>query len=478
MKRPMLLCGCAALGLSLISIAAPPKVLFCLAALIAAAVVTLCVLKRASLFSWLSVLLILFALSARCAAETERVQTAKAMDKNTTVTGVVTAVSYNDNSAVYTVASDGVKINLVSVGGYGLKDGQKITAQVRMLSKGEYSDFKGGAHATAYLLRLQSAEDTSSLYAWLHTLRNGIKNLFYDTLFGDEAAMLLGLTIGEKDYISEGLSQNVRRASASHIMVVSGLHLGIIVGTFLKFTRRFCMDRFIVGVLGIVIILFLIALTGFTASVIRSGVAYLIILFGLLVRRKPDALNSFFAAIAINVFINPLVILSVSFQLSAAATFGVLVIAPSIDGIIMKRAGNTALDKIAGAISSIVSVALGATLATLPFTLWHFSTFSLVSMATNLLVTHLVTGALVLSVLATACAALPQISTFILLISGTLSRVIIFLLNSLGGLPFAEIHTKAPKLLAVVAFCFVSVLTYYFIKFQKRSDTYGDRPGT
>ena len=295
MKRPMVLCGSVAVFLSLLMIYTQENFKLTAAAVLCALAVTLFFFRRFSHITPLVLVsLIILLVTLRCVHETGHIQTAKSLSKDISVKGVVTDVNYNENSVSYIIKTGKIKINLISTKGVRAKLGDKIDADTRVISAGEYADLSRGAHATAYLMKLKSLEKTNSLYSRLDTMRKDIKNLFFESGGGDEAAMLIGLTLGEKGYIGDTLSDNIRRSGVSHMIVVSGLHLGIIVGAFLNIARRVKINRILTGAIGILMVLFIIALTGFTVSVMRSALAYLILLFGYILGRKPDATNSRF----------------------------------------------------------------------------------------------------------------------------------------------------------------------------------------
>ena len=165
--------------------------------------------------------------------------------------------------------------------------------------------------------------------------------------------------------------------------------------------------------------------------------------------------------------VNPLVVTSISFQLSVSATFGVLVVAPAINAVIMKNKGEKWYDKIAAILSSVVSTSFAATLMTLPFTLWHFGVLSTVSVLTNLLTNHLVTVVLILAVLGVAVCFISPLCELILLLARVAVNLQINIINSLGSLPFSQYLASSPKTLAVIAFCIASGFTYFIIKTEK-----------
>lgn len=72
--------------------------------------------------------------------------------------------------------------------------------------------------------------------------------------------------------------------------------------------------------------MFFMLICGFTSSVVRSGITYIVMLFGDFIHRKSEGLASLSFAGILIVLINPFVAGNVGFLISVASTFGILVI--------------------------------------------------------------------------------------------------------------------------------------------------------
>ena len=63
---------------------------------------------------------------------------------------------------------------------------------------------------------------------WIEALRQKTRSAVEANLQGAHVRLLLSILLGEKGSISDELRQDFRRAGLSHMLVVSGLHVGIL----------------------------------------------------------------------------------------------------------------------------------------------------------------------------------------------------------------------------------------------------------
>ena len=202
----------------------------------------------------------------------------------------------------------------------------------------------------------------------------------------DERDVMAGMAFGFKSGISTETTRMFRALGVSHLLAVSGLHTALLAQAMLALLRFLKTPRKTASLLTAGFVLLFVALTGFTPSAVRAGVMSMVMLLGLLFGREPDSLNSLGLALLVIALPNPYAACDVGLLLSAAATFGILVLHPP-----MKRATADRLKEKGGAYALLarpvnaVMVTLAATLSTLPVILVTFGTISLISPLANLL---------------------------------------------------------------------------------------------
>lgn len=190
----------------------------------------------------------------------------------------------------------------------------------------------------------------------------------YEREYAVAKAMVLGL----RDEMDNELVQAYSAAGAVHVLSVSGFHIGVfvwlitqILGT-LKKRRR---GKWAYLGITLTVLWFYAIMTGLSAPVIRSAVMFTIFLLANPLGRKENAKNALFGSALILLTLDPLLIYSVSFQLSYAALGGIIYLQPILYQSITVK--DWFLDKIWG----LTAVALTAQLATFPIGAYYFHQF-------------------------------------------------------------------------------------------------------
>lgn len=141
------------------------------------------------------------------------------------------------------------------------------------------------------------------------------------------------LLLGHKEDLDQETKKAFSRTGLSHIMAVSGLHVGFIIApiwVLLPFMKRIKRGKAI-GLMFVLLILYAYAgLTGFSASVMRASTTALFLTYGKLYNKSPNSINLTAAAAIFLLILNPNDLFSIGFQLSFSAVFIILLILPII----------------------------------------------------------------------------------------------------------------------------------------------------
>ena len=191
---------------------------------------------------------------------------------------------------------------------------------------------------------------------------------------GDELAVLSALTIGDKTELSDSVRESYSVAGASHILALSGLHIGLLY-TLLFFilkpiARRGNIGRVIRSVLLLILLWAFAFFTGLSPSVVRSVSMFSILAMADMVGRQPLSLNTLAAAAWLMLFCNPAWLFDVGFQLSFLAVASILLIQKPIYHLI------TVKGRIGKYIWGLISVSVAAQIGTAPLVMFYFSRFS------------------------------------------------------------------------------------------------------
>lgn len=286
---------------------------------------------------------------------------------------------------------------------------------------------------------------------------------------GDELAVLSALTIGDKTELSDSVRESYSVAGASHILALSGLHIGLLY-TLLFFilkpiARRGNIGRVIRSVLLLLILLWAFAFfTGLSPSVVRSVSMFSILAMADMVGRQPLSLNTLAAAAWLMLFCNPAWLFDVGFQLSFLAVASILLIQKPIYHLI------TVKGRIGKYIWGLMSVSVAAQIGTAPLVMFYFSRFSVHFLLTNLVVIPFITIILYAAVIMLLLTPLSWLQIVVAEGVKKLLEGLNFFVRWVEQLPYASIDgiwLYQSEILGIYIVGFL--LTYYFMNRRYRN---------
>jgi competence protein ComEC len=314
-------------------------------------------------------------------------------------------------------------------------------------------------------------------YPWAERLRGGIRELLKDM---DPAvrAVYLAMLLGDQGEISQEMRRNFSRTGTSHLLVINGLHLGMValVTYFISFwlLRRF--PRLLLRVNAVKIATLLAAIpvvfyawvAGGSPSTQRAEVMVLAYLLLVFLGRPGEVWSALALAALIILSLWPLRLFSISFQLSFAAVACLLYLVPRL----VEWTNRPKLDHpIPGAASRILFrikewfiVSVVATLATAPLVALYFQVVSILGILVNLVAIPLV---LLLALpLGEAAVIFHTVSLTpvaqVLLLVGKLPLWLGYQVIQWGaGIPGSAITTPTPAWLMIGAYYAVLILVFY-----------------
>lgn len=223
-----------------------------------------------------------------------------------------------------------------------------------------------------------------SILSYASALRDKLlKVLKNHGLSDDELAVASALILGYKDDLDNELKHSYSSAGATHVLAVSGLHVGIIfiaisfvLGVFDK-KEKLTFTRLII----VLLILWSYAtITGLSPSVVRAATMFSFVAVGKAFKRDSNIYNTLAGSALVLLVINPYLIMEVGFQLSYLAVLGIVY----FQKIIYRRL--LVENKILDYIWTITSVSIAAQLTTFPLGLLYFHQFPTYFFISNLVV--------------------------------------------------------------------------------------------
>lgn len=213
-------------------------------------------------------------------------------------------------------------------------------------------------------------------------IRDKLSSLLENGLPAGECSTVLNaMLLGKKGDMSTDLKDVFRKTGISHLLAVSGLHVGLI---YLVFIRLFFFIRkkpwtWLAEIAAIIAVWVYAFITGFGPSVQRA--AGMISLFSLsrIMGRRVQPMQVLSLSFFIQTAINPIVIFQLGFQLSYVAVAGILMYHKAWTRMIRTK------NKILRKVWDFIGVSVSAQSFTLPFIFLYFNEFPLYFIPGNLL---------------------------------------------------------------------------------------------
>jgi competence protein ComEC len=207
-----------------------------------------------------------------------------------------------------------------------------------------------------------------------------------------EAGLLLGLVLGDASQLDPVTTRDFQTTGLGHLLVVSGENVAMVLAPVLAFAAALKLGAVSRFALGIGVVVLFVVLTGAEPSVLRAGAMACLALLGI-VMGKPRATGTILAAaVLVLLVLDPWLVHGIGFQLSVAATAGMVTLATPI----AERLGRIVPTPVAMAAGTTMAAQLGVT----PLLLFHFHEVPGVTIVANLAAFPAVSPALLLGIAA------------------------------------------------------------------------------
>ena len=259
---------------------------------------------------------------------------------------------------------------------------------------------------------------------------------YIDTLpFRDDgsAPLLKAFLAGDRSGLPRETVSTFRKAGASHLLALSGLHMGILYMVFDRLSRPMgrypAVRRVRYGVL-ITASAFFTLMTGASPSMVR---AFLFILTGEtagLLGREKKLGRTLCTALMLQLAITPQAITSVGFQLSYLALAGIVLLFPVMDNWYPSGGRPSILRRI----WTMASMAISCQVFTAPLTLYLFGSFPQHFLLTNLLAIPITTCLIAVALAVLLFSALGICPGFLFVAADGLGAALRFCLEVISSL--------------------------------------------
>lgn len=284
----------------------------------------------------------------------------------------------------------------------------------------------------------------------------------------DKEALLASVTLGEKSKLSQRQRDAYNLAGVSHVLALSGLHLGIIytllslffsylIGLFVprEWTHLCAQSIVIPAVWGYVF------LVGMPSSAVRAAVMISVYAVVSLLNREKMSVNVLALAAVIMLVYNPMLLWDVGFQLSFVSVLSIFVFYRPI----YYFAGINRWGRIPAFLWGLIAVSVAAQIGVFPLVIYYFERFSFYFILSNVIIVPIMTLLLYTALVSLAFWFIPELTRLCLALMDMLLSVMNATVSFFsGGVDHLQINGVQVCLIYLLIGCLYMLTRYvYFL---------------
>lgn len=285
-------------------------------------------------------------------------------------------------------------------------------------------------------LRYRLGQRIDGLFA---RLRNAMARRIAVATSPSAGPVLIAMTTGARELLSEATENAFRRTGTSHLLAVSGLHVGMIGALALLLARAARLDGWRRDLVVACIVWGFVLLTGARPSSLRAGLTASLGLAAYRLRRAVEPLQLWALSGLVLLIVKPLLAYDAGFQLSYAATGSILLWLRALQSRLPR--GPT------GRVALACAISLAAQAGTAPLIAFYFHEVSLVGVVVNWVAVPLAAPVLYLTVLGMLISVLSEpVGALFIALAGKVVDIGLRSLTAVAEHPWAAAEVAAPKL--------------------------------
>lgn len=338
-----------------------------------------------------------------------------------------------------------------------LGDRVSFVGEVEALSPDEDYDLNLLINDIGYSTYVSSSnliigENYASLKDWMHNKSFSLLNTYLNR---ENAFICYAVLFGQKEGLDESLTDMFSYAGISHILAVSGLHVGVLVSIIWFIVKKIKVKPFIKLSLFAFILLFYTYLCSFSPSVCRASLMAFFLAMCKTFKWEYDALSSVSLAGIIILLINPLMLFSISFQLSFMCIFAIITFSPCFKFALTKI-------KCPNWLAGNLSISFALNIAILPICMNTFGEVSLLGIISNLVILPLFSVVYILLFTAVLLGVIIKPLGILLNIPNLFLHLIKVIAQFVSSIPFGvfKIFNISYWMIALIA---LTTLTIHFL---------------
>lgn len=293
-------------------------------------------------------------------------------------------------------------------------------------------------------------------WAFPAILRETLLNLIEQCFPDDAAPFAKALLLGDRTDIDYETNTAFQVSGIMHIIAVSGLHVTILFTLVYNACFR---RRWLVALVGLPALVLFAFVGGLSPSIVRACIMQGLMILAMLFDREYDGPSELAFACLVMFVCNPLVITSVSFQLSVGCMIGIFLFQKNLCEWMTDKLITKERPRFAGAkrwLARSVSMTLSSMSLTTPLVAWYFGTVSLVGILTNLLTLWVISFIFYGIMLVCLTGWLwPVVGTLLASLISWPVRYVLLLSESLAAFPLSAVYTRSYYILAWLMLTYV-----------------------
>jgi len=288
-----------------------------------------------------------------------------------------------------------------------------------------------------------------------------ISNLEKSKFNQEEMNVALALILGQQQEIPQDIIQDYQYSGATHILSVSGLHVGFIM-LFITFILKpipntkkgsfFKLACILISLAGFAII------SGLSPSVLRSVVMFSFLAIGNHLRRNGNIYHTLLVSILLILLFEPYFLFDVGFQLSYIALFFILWLQPILKNIYKPK------NKLTIYVWEALTVSFAAQIGTLPLCLYYFHQFPGLFFVTNIIILPILSFIMIAGIVVMIIAIFSSPPLFMILIFEKSIYLLNLMIHSVASVDSFVIRDISFNSYHLWAFTFMIIGTIIWIK--------------
>ncbi len=193
------------------------------------------------------------------------------------------------------------------------------------------------------------------LHRYVIRFKHRLDDILAGHFTGAEKGIMEGFLLGDRYNIPQRINELFQMAGVVHILAISGFNVGIVAYVIFLFLKIFPLGRRWHYILTILLLIAYAILTGAQPPVVRATIMAAVFLAGFILEREPESVNTLSCAALFILFVNPVNLFDVGFQLSFVSVLAIIVFYPKCVSVFSRLDDKVAQrGKMIGAVMSVL----------------------------------------------------------------------------------------------------------------------------